>query len=547
MKKFGILVCFILMNSILFSQMNPKGGDADVSTKLSEAGHAYNAGNMDEALKLYTEANEMKPDDGSILFHIGQCYYSLQQLDEAMEYLQKAEAADSNANEDLNLGLGMVYQQENQLDKAIAEFHCHERKYKDDPKMLLQDYVNHLTAECVLAKEMEKHPVNVKIRNAGENINSGYDDKSPSVTANGTVLIFTSTRPFSEMSGTESLDGGGGMQGFDNVYICKWDSAKSDWGPSEPIDGDVNEPQAHTSCSSISPDGNYLFLYKNNTHGSYLGGDIYTSKVSKKGKWAVPISLGPPVNTSFYEDGACLSPDGNTLYFISERPGGYGRADIYKAHKISRTEWGRPENLGPVVNSSYDEGAPFMAPDGHTLFFSSDGHTSMGGYDIFKTSMNDSNQWTTPVNLGYPINTVGNEKNFTISADARTGYFSSDRKGGMGGRDIYIVDLSNYSVLAGDANSSQPKGYSILRGTVSNHKGEPMEGVRIIISDSTEAKVATLSTSSEGFYFITLKGDAKYKVKVSEKEYRSSTKLINLPNSTIGTYTLQQDFILEKQ
>jgi Tol biopolymer transport system component len=544
MKKWGVLIGLVLVNSIMFSQKTSVIDNAGVGIKTFNANQAFLAGDITKAIKLYTEANASKPNTGSILYHLGQCYYTIQQYDEALNYLQKAEQIDTNANEDLHLTFGLVYQQEDLIDNAMTEFKWHKRKYSNNPKKCKDDEIDHLIGECVLAKQLEGHPVNVTIKNAGEAINTEYNDKSPSVTADGRTLIFTSDRPL--LVGNMQASADPNMV-FDNVYMCTWDTAKNDWGLSYPIQGDVNEAYAHTACTSISPDGSTIFLYKNNPHGASLGGDIYTSKVSKKGKWAEPVPVGKPVNTSYYEDGACVSPDGNTLYFVSERPGGYGSADIYKSDKISRTEWGEAQNLGPVVNSDYDEGAPCMAPDGHTLFFSSNGHNSMGGYDIFRTSLNDSGKWTTPVNLGYPINTVNDEKGFTISADARTAYFSSNRKGGMGKRDIYIVDLSNYSVLAKDSSSNKPKGYSILRGKVSNTKGEPIAEAIITVTDSAETKVASINTSADGMYFITLKGNEKYKLKIASKGYKADTKPVTLPTSPLGTFTVQQDFTLEKE
>lgn len=544
MKKWTVVAGFVLLNGFLFSQKTSVIDDAGVGIKSFNANQDFLAGDINKALKLYKECNSLKPNDGAILFHIGQCQYAMDDYDQALDYLQKAEATDSNAHADLHLVLGQTLLQEDQVDNAMKEFLWHKRKHIDDPKKLREDEIDHLIGECKTAKELESHPLNVKIKNAGEAINSEQDDKAPSVTADGSTLIFTSIRPLQIGNEKQSKDP---SMVFDNVYISKWDSAKNDWGLSYAIEGDINEAYAHTSCTSISPDGNFIFLFKNNPTGPTKGGDIFISKKNKKGKWAAPVSLGKPVNTSYYEDGACLSPDGNTLYFVSERPGGYGRADIYKSDRAGRNEWGKPENLGPVVNSGYDEGAPFMAPDGRTLFFSSDGHNSMGGYDIFKTSMNDSGKWTTPMNLGYPINTVNNEKGFTITADARTAYFSSDRKGGMGKRDIYIADLSNYSVLATGNSNSKPKGFSVLRGKVTTPKGEPAENAKVTVTDSAGTKVADLTTSADGMYFITLKSNEKFKIKISLKGYKADTKPVKLPDSPLGTYTMQQDFTLEKE
>lgn len=546
MKKINLLICLVTVSSCLFAQ-NQKTSvidNAGVDIKTFNAKQAFLAGEVTKALKLYSEANTAKPNDGSILFHMGQCYYALEQPTQAINYFERAESLDSNANEDLHLTFGIVYLQDDQVDKALYEFTAHKRKYIKSPEKLKNDDIDHYIAECLLAKQMEGHPINVTVKNAGDAINSEFDEKSPSVTADGTRLIFTSNRPL--LVGNMRASNDLGMV-FDNVYICKWDSSKNAWGPSYPIDGDVNEAYAHTSCTSISPDGNYIFLYKNNIHGASRGGDIYVSKKTTKGKWGAPVALGKTINSSYYEDGASLSPDGNTLYFTSERPGGYGRADIYKADRISKTDWSEAENLGPMVNSGYDEGAPFMSPDGRTLFFSSDGHNSMGGYDIFKTSMNDSGKWTAPVNLGYPINTVDDEKGFTISADARTGYVASNRKGGEGKRDIYIVDLTNYSVLSADNGNTKPKGYSILRGKVSSSKGDIIPDAHINVTDSAGTKIANMNSNADGIYFITLKANVKYKIKVAAQGYKGTSKTFMLPDSPLGTFTMQQDFILEKE
>ncbi len=545
MKKLYILIGLALVNTIAFSQKTSVIDNAGVGIKTFNARQAFLAGDIKKALKLYTEANTSKPNDASILFHLGQCYNALDKPIEALSYLQKSESIDTNANEDLHLDLGMAYLSDDQLDNGLKEFMWHKRKYTSNPQKQKDDEIDHFIGECVLAKQLEAHPLNVNVKKAGDAINSEFEEKTPSVTADGTRLIFTSDRPLlvGDMKAPKDTKDPGAQ--YDNVYMCNWDSSKNDWGVAYPIDN-VNEAYAHTSCTSISPDGNYIFLYKNDLHGPSVGGDIYYSKLSKTGKYGVPVTVGKPVNTSYYEDGACLSPDGNTLYFVSERPGGYGGGDIYKSDKLGKNKWAEPVNLGPVVNSIWDEGAPFMAADGRTLFFSSDGHNTMGGYDIFKTSMSDSGQWSVPANLGYPINTVDNEKGFTISADTRTAYISSDRKGGEGKRDIYIVDLSNYSVLSTDSANRKPKGYSILRGMVTDPKG-PVEGAVVVVSDSTGEKIATITTIADGMYFITLKGHAKYKVKVTNKGDKGTGKNVFLPDSPLGTFTMQEDFTLDKE
>jgi Tol biopolymer transport system component len=515
--------------------------NVSIEAKKLSARQSYLSGDLTTALRVYTEILNVKPADAGVAFHIGECYQEEGDNDQAVSYFEKAEKADPNCDDDLHLKLGQSYLQIVKVDDAIKELEAYKKKFTDSPKKLKESDVEHYITQCENAKQMMATPVKVIVDNLGEAVNTSYDEKSPSVTADGQTLIFTSQRPLMMSKNNNN----GEVELFDNVYLSKWDTAKNRWSLSYPVEGDVNEAYGKTACTSISADGMQMFLYKNNNTDA-LGGDIYVARKTHSGRWGKPVSIGHPVNSTYYEDCACLSPDGNTLYFMSEKPGGYGNADIYAAPKVAKAVWGNPVNIGPVVNTKYDEGGISMAPDGKTLFFSSNGDKSMGSYDIFKTVMTDSGKWSKPVNLGYPINTVSTDVSFTISADCKTAYFASNRKGGVGGRDIYKVDLSQYPVLAADSSKSKPTGMSILRGKVTTAKGKPVEEAVVSILDSANTKIASLKTDAEGIYFITLKANCKYKVKVSSKGYKSSNTPIHLPSSPVGTFTMTQDVILQK-
>ena len=180
--------------------------------------------------------------------------------------------------------------------------------------------------------------------------------------------------------------------------------------------------------------------YKNDKEGS-----IYYSKLDGD-QWSYGYMLGTDpgditdINTQYHEPSACLSPDGNTLYFVSDRPGGFGGEDIYRCVKLPTGRWSKATNLGPTINTEYDEDAPFMHPDGVTLFFSSNGHKTMGGFDIFFSVKSDSG-WYPPQNMGYPINTTDDDVFYVMSSDGKRAYFSSVRPEGLGEQDIYMVTL----------------------------------------------------------------------------------------------------------
>jgi Tol biopolymer transport system component len=386
------------------------------------------------------------------------------------------------------------------------------------------------------------NPVNVKIENLGEVINSKYDDQSPCISADGRKLVFNTRRPETTNS---PIDIEGDGKYFQDIYISSWDTINKKWNTAEDVPGNINTP-AHDACTSISPDGKQIFIYKNDiADNESRGGDVFVSKIVNN-KWKTPEALGKPINTTYWEGGACISPDGKTLYFTSERKGGHGHSDIWMVTRISKTEWGKPINLGSDVNSEFDEVGVFLAPDGKTLFFSSNGKGSMGSYDIFKTTL-EGNKWTRPVNVGYPINTVYKDGPLVVSADVQTAYFASERKGGLGESDIYKADLSNYALLEKDGVKKTNSGLSILKGTVRDgFEGSGIASADLQIMDADGKVVASTITNENGEYFITLKGDVIYTIKVFKKGYKTTEEKVDLKVGKTDTFSLEKQIMLNK-
>lgn len=541
MKNFIIFISILLLSTtVLDAQNDKKKSKVTYKLKMAEAHHAMLSDrNYRAALNIYRELLTSFTNDAMINYRIGECYIGLQDYELAVEYFQNAKNLDEKVTPELYYKLGEAYHHNEQLKEALEALTTFKSKAKK--KHLKLHDVDKRIAQVNYATKMMQHPVDVKIEILSNKINSRGGDYAPSITADGTTMIFTSRRPDTKGGG---IDKAGDFKYFEDIYIAQWDSTTNDWGRSYPIEGNINT-EGHDACLSISPSGEEIFIYRND--GNLYIGDIFVSKKRPtSGKWSTPRELAKPINTSFFESSAQLSSDGNTLFFVSERTGKknnvVGKGDIYVAGRKSSNVWTTPKNLGTTINTPEDEISVFIHPDGKTLFFSSKGHLSMGGYDIFMSKLQDDSTWTTPQNLGYPINTVNDDLHFVLSTDGKTAYYSNQRKDGMGERDIYQINMEKYPVLSEGVAIN----LSILKGEIKNPEQETVGNVKITFVDETGKTVASTLSSEDGKYFITLVGDKKYQMNISSDGYTTLSKEINLGigKSTILTQT--EDFVLER-
>jgi Tol biopolymer transport system component/Tfp pilus assembly protein PilF len=511
---------------------------ADVA-KMVVAKQKLYGGKVVQALNDFREIEKSNPNDASVLHYIGFCYFSLKQFDKAKEYLLKAIDTKKDVKAESYITLGKIYQIDEDNDKAIENFNLYKQQSSSDKDGMEEADI--LLSQCQNAKKMTAAPLNVEVTNLGAQVNSKYDDKNPCITADGKRLVFTTRRP--EDTGAE-VDVEGDGKYFEDIYMANLDSVTRNFGNAYEVQGSVNT-KAHDACTGISPDGKQIFLYKNDINDKESrGGDVFVSKINS-GKWKTPEPIGKPIASSYWEGGACVSPDGKRYFFTSERPGGFGGSDIWMVEKVNKKEWGKPVNLGPEINTSFDEAGMFLAPDGKTLFFCSNGPNSMGSYDVFKT-VNEKGKWSMPINLGYPINSSAKEGQLTVSADAKFAYISSERKGGLGENDIYKIDLKDYAILEKDGKKVLSNGLSILKGTVRDgYEGYGLPDVEITIKDNAGAQVGSTSTGENGEYFLTMKGGA-YDITVKKKGFKEITEKFELKNSDKETITLEKGYLLKK-
>lgn len=514
--------------------------DAGDQVKMGLAKQKFYAGDVVGALNLYKEVLIKNPKDVTVLHFVGLCHFTLRDYEKASEHFNKAKEIKTDIKYETYLYTGKLFQMAGKYDEAIFDFE--EYKKLAPPKESAEEDIEVWIDQCNTAKKLIAAPVDVKIANMGPEINSKYDDQSPAISADGMKLVFNTRRPETTNS---LMDVEGDGKYFQDIYFSDFDTLTKKWKQADDVPGSINT-NAHDAVTGISADGKIIFIYKNDLKDPQSrGGDIYSSKIVN-GKWRTPENMAKPINTSYWEGGACISPDGKTLFFTSERPGGSGNSDIWMAKRLTKTTWDKPVNLGTEVNSAFDEVGLFLAPDGKTLFFCSNGKGSMGDYDIFKSTL-ENGKWTKPVNLGYPINSDKRDGPFVLSANAQTGYFASNRDGGLGESDIYQVDLSNYAVLEKDGKKVSNNGLSILKGVVRDgYEGYGVSEVDIQFADESGAKIASTVTNENGEYFITLKGGVKYTMTLKKKGFKETSEVVDLKLGTKETFTLVKEFLLKK-
>ncbi len=431
MKFKTTILIIILCGAVLTlaAQNNKKNLD---SIKIAEA--FIETESFDNAITFYKNFLEQMPNDAELNFKLGFCLLNTPTgKDEAVVYLTKAtniykkRKGKKSANYIESLFyLGRAFRATYKYEESLAIFN--ELKESIKNKKLLKEIDIEIKL-CKTGTGVVINPANVVLKNLGDTINTSFSDHSPVFSADESVLMFTSRRP-NESNGEPDMDG---------VYDEDiWISEKIDstWTKPSGISSKINSSD-HEATIGLSIDGLTLLIYKGEDEGS-----IYMSRKIEN-EWEIPAKLGPNINTYYRETHASLSADGKYLYFTSDRPGTIGGLDIWVSEMQENGAWGTSVNLGQVINTELNEESPYIHPDGKTLYFSSEGHETIGGYDIFKSVRNTDGKWLPPTNIGYPINTVDDDVYYLPTTDGKRAYFSSQRKGGKGGNDIYEITLKD--------------------------------------------------------------------------------------------------------
>lgn len=404
-----------------------------IAAKMVDAKNKQYSGDYRGAMNTYREVIADDKTNAMAHYRIAECHYELMNWSLAKDYLDKAIALDAKVSPEADYLYGKIFHRMENIDEAATKFESFKSTVK--PEDLKKWDIDYYLSQLKNAKELMAKPIDVTVKNFGPHMNSKHDDYSPISSPDGKTIYFTSRRP-----------GTGGMHAEDNayfedIYFCKLNEDGS-WSEAEPVDGKLNSDE-YDNCSHLSADGTTMYITQNISRYT-KGSDIAIAKMAKSGKWNMAKLMPKGVNTSYFEACPTLSPDEKTMYFVSERNGEKFGSDIFKTTKTG-SKWSAPI---PVTNLNTEENETtvWLHPSGKWLFFSSKGHNSMGGYDIFVSEWQGTN-WGAPRNMGYPINTVNDDTHFRISPDGKFAFISSMRPGGVGDRDIYMIDLSSIDWL----------------------------------------------------------------------------------------------------
>lgn len=399
----------------------------------------FDDANYKKACNYYDKLAQAQPKEADIQFRLGYCYLqSGQTVAKSVPYFEKAAQLFSrnNLQEESNTALfyqAQAYHKSYQFDQA-------ETLYKEviqtsENKEIIKSAEEGIQ-EVKEAKDHFFNPQPLQVTRYGI-LNSKFDDHSPVISADEKVLMFTSRRP-GNIGGELTASG----EPYEDIYVFREGQHQRPVN----IDRPVNTKYHDATCG-LSADGNELFVYRATKKD---GGDIFHSIFDGK-KWTEPQRLGSNINTKYRETHASLSADGKQLYITSDRKGGFGGFDIYVSQKQPDGTWGPAQNLGSAINTEKDEIGPYIHPDGITLYFSSNGHPGMGGYDVFFSEIKENGDWYEPENIGFPLNTVAHDVFFVPTADGKGGYYASQKDGST---NIYKATFlakpeKNISLVAG--------------------------------------------------------------------------------------------------
>lgn len=474
----------------------------------------YDNDKYDDAIPPFKKAITLSKEYPDAVYYLGLCYKYTSKYTEALEQFGELETLKPDywawyhyEAGDANLRLGNYEAAVTDFDKFLAQFPA------DPTRTLFHHQAQYKKQQAQSNKTLSDVPVTMKnpVPLPG-NVASAQDDYMPNSDPTGKILYFTSTR-----KGGTAEDKADAKAGDEDIYQVELKNGT--WSDPmllpQPINSENNE-----GASTFSADGQAVVYTACGRDGGVGNCDLYIMTLEGN-QWSSPKNLGNVVNSEEWDSQPTMSSDGTRIIFASQRKGGYGAEDLYMVEKNVFGEWGPPQNLGGMVNTPFDDYSPYLSPDGKTLYFASTGHPGFGGTDVFRTVL-ENGKWTTPANLGKPLNTPGNDRYFTIGGSGETGYFASDNAGS--GLKLYSIDIPE---------DMRPTPTVIISGVVSNARNGEKVGAYVLVEDlnSGELIAVNKSNSVTGKYLVVLPAGRTYSVSANKEAFFFYSQSFEVPGN----------------
>lgn len=486
-------ILFLFSFQLARAQFDPEKVNKKAAQLYSKALELARDDRFKEGIQVLEQAVAIDKKFEDAYLSMAGMYGELKDYQHAIDNYEKAKAIDSIYFKDYNLPYSINLAGKGEFEKALAAVN----EFLTIPNLNeTSRKAGEFRRKCysfAIDYAKNKNLANYKFepRNLGDSVNSNVSEYYPTITIDGSKLVFT--------------------RRVDNFNEDFYEADRSDsiWSKSRGLAGSINTNQ-NEGAQNISQDGQWLIFTGCNFPEGYGSCDLYISYFTPEG-WSTPENLGSRINTEFWESAPSLSPDKRDLYFASRRPGGYGGSDIYVSHRMPNGSWSQPENLGPEINTVGDESTPFIHADNQTLYFTSNGHPGYGGDDLYLSHKGPNGKWSNPENLGYPINTIENEGSLIVAADGRTAYYASDRADSRGGLDLYTFELRS---------DIRPARTLWVKGKVFDKKtGRGLPSSVELTDLSTIQLLSKVQTDETGNYLITLPVGKDYAFNVNRKGY----------------------------
>ncbi|SMC00287.1 OmpA/MotB domain protein [Hymenobacter roseosalivarius DSM 11622] len=493
--------------------------------QLKTANKFFSQENYRASIPFYEQVLAAEPNNALALFRAGVSYMSFDK-EKASDYIYKAQRLKPKVSKDVEYWLGRVDHLNYNFDEAITHYQTYNAtlKQKDTRKAELAQLIQHSKN----AKVQFSTPKDIFVKNLGPLINTVHSEHSPVISADDKILLFTSRGENVTGAGNANGKKGGNLASdgeyFEDIFEAKRID-EDEWEKPRSLSGVLNG-KGHDASIQVFDNDTKMLMYRQDENGDFF----YSEKTG--GDWTQPKKLNNNINTSAFESDAYITPDGLTMYFSTGKYSEDNTLDIYTSTRTAGGDWGKPKPVSGI-NTKYDDDSPYLSKDGKTLYFSSRGLNTMGGYDIFKSTYDSiGRKWGRPENMGYPINTPDDDTYYRLSPDGTYAYLSSYRIGGYGEKDIYTINYIKNATIRG-------KVFSLRDSTV-------IPGAELVFSgtqaDQTALSYRDVTKPVTGDYQVSVLSGRPYQVAVSVDGKNIITEEFQVPVATNDSTIVEKNF-----